>query len=122
MHLSYEKIHHRLADFVVEYEWCHDTPVRRFQGLRSDYLYTENGKEDKFICMIWPEFLDKEGDVITDKELEFAANGYAKMWIMADQCRERYRNRLEVGSIGYMVAGSMKIAKTKVIQINSLCK
>jgi len=110
----------REPDFIVEYEWCTDTEVKRYQGLRSDFRYEIEGKEDDFNCMIWPEFLDEKGHIILDKDIEFKEQGYANMWVMLEEQRGVHKNRIKEGVDGYMVAGSAKIAKVKVIQVGSL--
>ena len=119
-HEPYKIKFNREPDFIVEYEWCSDTYVKRYQGMRSDYLYTENEKEDDFICMIWPEFLDEKGRVILNKETELDKKGYANMWVMMDERRPYHKQRIKEGVVGYMVGGSEKIAKTVVIQVGSL--
>jgi len=119
-HEPYRNNFKRETDFIVEYEWCSSTSVKPFQGMRSDYLYAGNGKEDDFICMIWPEFLDEKGRVILNKENELNKKGYANMWVMMDERRPYHKERIKEGIVGYMVGGSLKIAKTVVIQVGSL--
>ena len=73
-HTPYKSLKNREPDFIVEYEWCPDEVVKdikRFQGMRSDFLYEGDDPQTDGIHMIWPEFLDKEGHVLLSKEQEF---------------------------------------------------
>ncbi len=47
-------------------------------------------------------------------------SGYANMWVMLEERREYHRNKIKEGVTGYMVAGSAKIAKVKVMQVCGL--
>ena len=120
-HIPYEKVRNRLPDFVVEYSWDPEEIVKtqkRFQGIRSDFLYEGDDPSKDGIFMIWPEFLDAEGNVITRKDSQVEPTGHANMWICFEEMIPYHKERLKVGTKGYMVAGSKKLANLKVLSTN----
>jgi hypothetical protein len=66
-YISYAIGSKRDPDFVVNYELnlCDEmTNIKLYQGMRTDFLYEDESSQNKSISMIWPEFLDKQGNVI----------------------------------------------------------
>jgi hypothetical protein len=121
-YLSYEKRFNRKCDFVVEYKFIanqSDYQVKLSQGMRSDFSYAEDDEEMP-VYMIWPEFENDSGEIIEDKEAVILNHGRARMWVMLDEQRQMHKERLTLGQEGYLVAGSHKIAKVKVIDLVSL--
>ena len=113
----------RDPDFIVEYEWNPDEEVKmvkRYQGLRSDFLYEGDNPETDYVHAIYPEFLDEQGKVIENERTEAPKKGYANMWIMYEEQRPYHKQRIREGVVGYFVAGSRKLAKATVIQVGSL--
>jgi hypothetical protein len=71
--------------------------------------------------MIWPELLDEDGSVLLNKNIEPPKSGKATMWIGVPEMREKiHRNRIKVGTKGYWVIGSKRLAKVKVTKIIGL--
>ena len=111
----------RNPDFIVEYVWNPDPEymeAKRFQGMRSDFLYEGDDPAVDGIHMIWPEFLDSSGQVILQRDEEVSAEGYANMWILMDERNPYHEKRMKPGTKGHMVAGSKILADVTVIQTN----
>lgn len=108
-------------DFEVEYEFDIDPElegIRPGQGMRCDFLYLGDDPERDGVHMIWPEFLDVTGDVITDKKVTPSYKGKANMWIGMPKMREMvHKHRIKIGTEGYWVVGSRVLAKVKVTKI-----
>ena len=123
-HIPYSESSGRSADFEVEYVFDIDpelSKVKPSQGIRCDFLYDGDDPKIDGIHMIWPEFLDKYGDIITDKTIFPDKSGKATMWILSSEGRENiHRNRLEVGTEGRWVAGSKTLARVTVTKIIGL--
>lgn len=121
-YVSYEKRFKRKCDFVVEYKFIVnqvDYQVKLSQGMRSDFSYAEDDEKSP-VYMIWPEFENDKGEVIQDKEAVILDHGKARMWVMLDEQRHMHKERLALSQEGYLVAGSHKIAKVKVLELVSL--
>ena len=122
-HIPYEENRKRLPDFIVEYDWEPDEElktVKRYQGIRSDFLYEGDDPKSDGIHMIWPEFLDENGAVVLEKEVEVSPHGFANMWVLMEERRSYHRDRIKIGTKGYLVCGSKKLATATVIQIGGL--
>jgi len=121
MHTNYSELQQRLPDFIVEYEiaLCEELKnAKPHQGMRTDFLYESNEPQDDGIYMIWPEFLDQNGLIITDTSpAAVDLQGKANMWIVSDEMKQYHYQRLKVGTKGYWVRGSYKVAKVTVIEI-----
>jgi hypothetical protein len=92
-----------------------------FQGYRSDFEYAEKIVEDKGrLYMIWPEFEDEQGDVITDSDLMISVNGTARMWIINPEMRSIHKERIQIGTKGYFMEGARRTAECEVIEIAGL--
>lgn len=124
IHTPYQEVRGRSADFVVEYEIDLAPELRSVkpsQGMRSDFLYKGDSPHADGIHMIWPEFLDESGQVITEKNPEkISPKGKANMWVLLDERRPYHAQRIEIGTEGFWVIGSFKLAKVRVIKIGSL--
>ncbi len=68
--------------------------------------------------VIWPEFEDNTGHVKLDQEKPVDENGTARMWIVVDELKDRYRKSIMVGTVGYFMAGPKKTGKCEVVEIN----
>ncbi len=122
-HIPYEQKVNRLCDFIVKYKFI---PVEKggrttlpAQGYRPDFLYAEDNEKDG-LWIIWPEFLDLNGNVITDKSIRVDPDGKAIMWIMNEQFTEKHRVRIKIGQKGFFMEGSKKVAECEVIEVVSL--
>ena len=119
-----EKLKHR-ADFKVKYRFYDEEEGGRkslpFQGYRSDFWYDyENNGFPTSIYMIWPEFEDKEGNIILENNKSVEANGTARMWIIVPETREYHRDKIQVGLKGYFMEGSRKVAECEVVELIGL--
>lgn len=121
MHTNYSELQQRLPDFVVEYEieLCEELKnAKPHQGMRTDFLYESDEPQDDGFYMIWPEFIDRNGLVITDTSpAAIASQGKANMWIVSDEMKPYHLQRLKVGTKGYLVRGPFKVAKVTVIEV-----
>ena len=124
VHIPYASATGKPPDFEVEYEICINPEVEEIhftQGARCDFLYEGDDPAIDGIHMIWPEFLDKKGQVILDKKKQLDMAGRATMWILMDEMRESvHQKRIKVGAKGYWVVGSKKVAKVVVTKIIGL--
>ncbi|MEO3867182.1 hypothetical protein [Rheinheimera fenheensis] len=124
MHYSYEDEQNRQPDFVVEYEidLCDEMKnAKPHQGMRTDFSYDGDDPQLDGVFMIWPELLDENGQVIKDKTPGSAPHkGRANMWILSEEMREFHRKRIKVGTKGYWVRGSFKVANVTVIELGAL--
>lgn len=123
-HKPYELVRNRKCDFIVKYRFFSAEEGGRktgnpIQGYRSDFMYTEDENLKK-TWMIWPEFLDKENNVILDKSIRVPTYGKAQMWIINETFFEFHHERIKIGLKAYFVEGSHKTAECEVIEIVSL--
>lgn len=125
MHESYENRLKHPADFRVKYRFYtkeeggrKNTPA---QGYRSDFWYehpAHSGKNQLF--MIWPEFENELGDVITDDKSFVSHTGTARMWILSPNWRPYHYDKIVKGLTGYFMEGHTRVAKCEVIEILGL--
>lgn len=124
VHIPFSQGTDRQPDFIVEYEidLCVEMKnAKPHQGMRTDFLYDGDDPQVDGIFMIWPELLDESGEVIKDSTPGSApAKGRANMWVLADEMKEYHANRLSVGTKGYWVRGSFKVANVTVVKLGSL--
>ena len=108
----------------MEYEFDIDPElelVKPRQGMRCDFLYEDDDPKIHGIHIIWPELLDKDENVLLNKDIEPPKSGKATMWIGMPEMREKiHQHRLKVGTKGYWVIGSKILAKVKVTKIIGL--
>jgi len=123
IHIPYSQTTGLVPDFEVSYEISPSNEIDRVspkQGLRCDFMYEGDNPKIDGIYMIWPEFLNKDGSIITDKTVDIDLIGRANMWILRSETRQIHRKRIKVGIKGYWMAGSMKIARVEVTKIIGL--
>lgn len=122
-YIPYEQIAKRPCDFIVKYKFLTAEQGGRTTlpapGYRPDFLYAEDDVKDG-LWIIWPEFLDLNENVITDKSIRIDPDGKANMWIMNEQFIEKHKARIKVGQKGFFMEGSRKVAECEVIKIVSL--
>ena len=116
---SYNEERGNEPDFEIEYSWVSEVQ-RPFQHMRSDFRYPETFN-DEGIWMIWPEFIDNDGNVILNFET-LPESGRATMWILVreEKYLKMHRERLKVGLVGELVVGSRVLARAKVTKILGL--
>lgn len=123
IHTPYRDRLNRDPDFIVEYEidLCEEMKGSKpNQGMRVDFLYEEDVDKSE-VYMIWPELLDSSGNIITDLNPDIIeAKGKANMWVVNEKIRPYHAERISVGTKGYWVRGSFRLARVTVIAIGSL--
>lgn len=100
-----------------------NTGQKFFQGIRCDFCYDEHqtNKSGKyFLYIIYTEFLDSDGNVILDRNVEVSPKGHAYMWIIFPKCRGFHLNKIKVGTKGYFMCGSRKLGEVTVTDIVGL--
>lgn len=89
--------------------------------MRSDFSYKGDNVEKNGVYMIWPEFEDAKGRVITDVNYPIPVKGTARMFIVNPKMRsDIHCKRARVGTECFFMIGSRKIAKAKIIEIVDL--
>jgi hypothetical protein len=113
------------ADFEVSYRFYSAQDERGRdsgapeQGYRADFLYFEDEKLEFSTYMIWPLFLDTEGNLIPEK-FKVEISGKANMYIIDSALRSIHQKRLTVGTKGYLVEGRKKVAECIVTKLIGL--
>ena len=122
-HIPYEQIRKRPCDFVVKYRILTKEEGGRqtlpFQGIRWDFMYSEDNPKTDSIFMIHPEFLDKHGNVITEV-IVVPQSGKALMWILNPKFHDYHKSRLKIETKAYFMEGSMIAAECEVIELMGL--
>ncbi|BFM49018.1 hypothetical protein [Marinomonas sp. THO17] len=117
----YQKRNGRLPDFLVEYRFFTQEEggrkSRPFQGYRSDLHYDGEDINEQGIYCIWPEFLNEDGDVITDENVHIPRSGKAYMWILFfDEMWEYHSKNAKPGRKCWFMEGSRKVAEAIIIE------
>lgn len=123
--VPYEKVRNHPPDFRIKYQIYSEEEGGRkhpvFQGLRCDFAYDGDDIKDMEIFAIHPEFEDKYGNIILDRNLPVPIQGTARMWILFPEMRRQVHiNRIKIGVIGYFMAGSRRLGQVEVIEIIGL--
>lgn len=90
------------------------------QGYRSDFWYDYKKHTPAHLFMIWPEFEDDEGNVITEDDKPVPASGTARMWIIGASIREYHKNKIQEGLKGYFMEGARRVAECEVVELLGL--
>ena len=91
--------------------------------MRCDFAYEGDDIKEVGIYMIWPEFENDDGEIITDKEQDISEVGIARMWILVPEMRELiHKAKAKVGTKGYFMVGGKKIANAEIIKVVGLHK
>jgi hypothetical protein len=125
MHEPYEKKLGRIHDFKVKYRlYKPDEGGRKtgvtYQGIRYDFAYEDYGTKDFNLYMIWPEFENENGVVITEDFEIVREIGTARMWIVTDDMRTVHRDKIKIGTKGFMMEASRRMGECEVIEIDGL--
>ena len=102
--------------FLTHGEGGRQNPPR--QHIRFDFLYEGDDPLKDGISMIWPEFLSPEGEVLPEGEVPMA--GVADMFILIADRLPYHRDRIRVGTRGYMVEGPKRVAECEVIALGAV--
>ena len=70
--------------------------------------------------MIYPEFEDSNGNIVTDPTLTASKYGTARMWILADEMIEYHRNKIKTGTHGFFMEGDEEVGECEVIELINL--
>ena len=123
-HQPYNELVGYSHDFEVEYRILTEEEGGRktlpYQGIRWDFWYDFNGKHKNQLFMIWPEFLDSNGNVITEKNVPVPASGKARMWIINDSLRKYHQDKIKLGLKCNGHEGGTVVAKYVVSNIVGL--
>ena len=123
-HIPYTEVRGFKPDFKVEYRFLSEAEGGRkmvpYQAYRSDFAYEDFTPGISEIYMIWPEFLDSDGQVIRDRNSSVASEGQAYMWILIPEMRKFHRERIKIGTKGFAMEGQKRTAEYKVIEIIGL--
>ena len=124
LHTPYQKRLKRSPDFIVEYVIAPEKELgggKPTQGMRLDFLYSGDDPAVDGIHMIWPEILNEKGEVLLDTTPGIVSiKGKANMWVVDETFRSNHSMRLKVGTKGYWVRGSLRVARVTVLEIGSL--
>ncbi|WP_205959858.1 hypothetical protein [Flammeovirga aprica] len=123
MHESYEiRLGHR-ADFRVSYKFRSPEDGGRisgtpFQGIQCDFSI--QGENEKHLYMIWPEFEDESGELITNNDRQVPNEGTARMWVINPERRPIIYEKIMIGLKCNFREGPMYSADCEVIEILDL--
>lgn len=123
IHIPYVENTGHPADFEIKYSFYPEEVSNHglHQGIRTDFLYEGDDPEIDGIHMIWPEFIDDSDLVITDRTLNIPMQGKALMWVLMKESRVKiHQKRMKLGTKGYLVVGSKKLATATVTKIFGL--
>lgn len=123
-HRPYHEILGHPHDFEVEYRILTEEEGGRKtlprQGIRWDFVYPNDEFQKYGAFMIWPEYLDENGEVILSTDISVPKSGKARMWIINPERREFHRTRIKEGLVGHSVEGPRKVAECVVTKIVGL--
>jgi hypothetical protein len=113
-------------DFEVRYRFFTPDEGGRQTGpphqgsYRSDWAYDGDDISRTGIHMIWPEFIDDHGAILSpDAQVRVA--GHARMWIVSPGMRTQvHQARIREGVRGYFMEGSRRVAEAVVTRIVAL--
>ncbi len=124
MYKSYEELLNHGPDFRIRYEFRTPEAGGRptgtpYQGIRCNLSFPEESKNHQY--MIWPEFEDGEGKIITD-QFPVPYTGTARMWIADPKMRNEHCERIKINLRCQFREGMMVTAECTVIEILDLHK
>lgn len=112
----------RFPDFTVRYRYLGPAegirPPSLQQYTRLEFLYDGDDPQRDGCWIIWPEFLDQDGKPLPKGPVP--NEGTAHMFILNADLRPMHRDRIRVGTKGYMVYGTIKASGCEVIEILAL--
>jgi hypothetical protein len=121
MWVPYQDRNGGLPDFLVEYRFY--TPdeggrqSRPFQGYRSDLHYEGEDINEDGIYRIWPEFLNRDGSVIKDGNIQIPEAGRTYVWMFSLNERWEYHARnARPGRKCWFIEVSRKVAEAKIVE------
>lgn len=120
---SYSKTSGLLPDFEVSYSFISQKDGGReyppHQHTRWDFLYEGDDPSIEGLNMIWPEFIDNvTSEVLPEGQVPM--EGRALMFILMSERRPFHGKRIKIGTKGYFMEGSHKVAKCTVTKVMGL--
>lgn len=124
-HQPYIERLNRPPDFLVDYRFLTEEEGGRQsgpprQGYRSDFWYEHDNQKPNQIFMIWPEFIDQQGNIVTRTDQPVSTSGRAQMWIVNNEMREFHQMRIRIGLEGFFMEGGRRVAICHVTEIIGL--
>lgn len=124
MYTPYQDIFNRQADFRVTYNIYSQEEGGRyhypFQGIRWDFWYEHPEHLGKGIFMIYPEFEDINGNLITETNLPVPKYGLARMWIVNKERIKYHQDKIKIGTLGFFMEGARRVGECEVIELINL--
>ncbi|MEH6396064.1 hypothetical protein [Pseudoalteromonas sp.] len=116
----------RRYDFKVKYYFYTESEGGRktlpFNGYRSDWFYDGDDLNIEGLSMIWPTFENKSGDIF-ENEINVQREGFARMTVVVPEIRKSiHQKRIKIGTKGFFMEGSKKVAEAEVVEILDLHK
>lgn len=118
-----KRLYDRQEDFEAEItifteaEGGRRTPP--LNGIRWDFVYEGDDVKDG-MYMIWPEFIDSEGNAIS-KDVPLKGTYRARMYILnRERAHSMHRDRIKPGTSFYSMEGPHKVAKGVVLKVTGL--
>ena len=95
-----------------------DTPP--LNGIRWDLMYEDDDEGAPCLYIIWPEFIDANGDALP-RDVPLSGTLRARMHIINDEfAKSLHKNRIRVGTRFFMMEGAHKVARGTVSRITGL--
>jgi hypothetical protein len=95
-----------------------ETPPRN--GIRWDLMYEEDDCGDPHLYIIWPEFINEDGDALP-RDLPLSGTLQARMHILNDElAKSVHKGRVQVGTRFFMMEGAHKVARGTVSRVTGL--
>jgi hypothetical protein len=70
--------------------------------------------------MIYPEFENSDGQIITDTLCPVPEHGMARMWILDGERIAYHRHKITIGTRGYFMEGNKQVGECEVIELINL--
>lgn len=93
-----------------------------FNGYRSDWLYDGDDLYVEGLSIIWPTFENESGEIL-ENQISVLRDGFARMTVVVPEIRiSTHQQRIKIGTKGFFMEGSRKVAKAEVVEILDLHK
>ncbi|MFD0798474.1 hypothetical protein ACFQZJ_13460 [Maribacter chungangensis] len=114
----------RIHDFVVEYKILSESEGGRralpSQGIKWDFCYENPNHASNHLFMIWPQFVDKYGQVIPQSGNPVPSTGKARMWIVDNKMRKYHKHKIHLGLKANGMEGPNVVANYLITEIAGL--
>ncbi|MCL6274232.1 hypothetical protein M3P19_09435 [Muricauda sp. 2012CJ35-5] len=110
-----------MHNFEVEYRILGESEGGRRNlpspGIKWDFSYEHPSHTADDLFMIWPQFLDKNGKVISKSIAQVPQSGSARMWVVSDDMKKYHKDKIYVGMKAYGMEGPRIVAHYLVTKI-----